>query len=121
MTGRSHAMVERDNQMAKLTAEGLTRKQIADRLRVSAATVSQWAAKTPAADCPAAYFASEVLALLERMRSRYQCASNDCAALLVSRSLEGASERAIDVYHVAIAALDDFLGMAESDATQEGA
>ncbi len=46
MTGRSHAMVERDNQMAKLTAEGLTRKQIADRLRVSAATVSQWAAKT---------------------------------------------------------------------------
>ena len=28
MTGRSHAMVERDNQMAKLTAEGLTRKQI---------------------------------------------------------------------------------------------
>ena len=41
MTGRSHAMVERDNQMAKLTAEGLTRKQIADRLRVSAATVIQ--------------------------------------------------------------------------------
>ena len=68
----------------------------------------------PATDCPAAYFASEVLALLDRMRSRYQCASNECAALLVSRSLDSASERAFDFYLSATSALDDFLGTAES-------
>ena len=94
------------------------RKELIDRAAAGEVVTARPApaapAQKPAADCPAAYFASEVLALLDRMRSRYQCASNECAALLVSRSLDSASERAFDFYLSATSALDDFLGAAES-------
>lgn len=94
------------------------RKELIDRAAAGEVVTARPApaapAPKPATDCPAAYFASEVLALLDRMRSRYQCASNECAALLVSRSLDSASERAFDFYLSATSALDDFLGAAES-------
>ena len=94
------------------------RKELIDRAAAGEVVTARPApaapSPKPATDCPAAYFASEVLALLDRMRSRYQCASNECAALLVSRSLDSASERAFDFYLSATSALDDFLGAAES-------